>query len=448
MDKKEERPLRPDAPSGADISEFSTSTAWAEKVVARQSEASGGRARVWWCVGWVGVLRDIPELADKSDEELQRMLCDDAEYVRIQQLAMRDDRGWLKRLSDEMIPCVSSPWHRFDPSGERNRYKKAHVHVLFRFEGKKSYTQIQAIVRRVFGNHASPGIQAVESVPGAARYLCHLDQPGKYQYPTDGPFGPVEFAGFDVEPYFAMSEAQRKDALDQLFRLAEDGGYGELCRFVPFVREYHPDLYAFLLGDSAYPKVAGYLRSLHFSKKEEKAERAAAAVGTKRVVYVYGESGVGKTLFAKRYGKENGLSSFIAGAGNDPLQGYDGSQVLVLDEIRPRVFEWADLLKLLDPHTTSLAAARYKNVDVSPVCCVIMTSVLSPQEFVCGVRGVGTEDWQQFFRRISCVMHITRDLITYERVDGTPINARRNNLLESLPSDDEGLEAFMQTLYI
>lgn len=85
---------------------------------------------------------------------------------------------WMGQLAEMHVRAFVSPLHDHDkhPDGAA---KKAHYHVEVMFDGKKSLDQ----VREAFGGIASNGyVEAVESLEGYARYLCHMDNPEKAQY--------------------------------------------------------------------------------------------------------------------------------------------------------------------------------------------------------------------------------------------------------------------------
>ena len=84
---------------------------------------------------------------------------------------------WLDILSSFCVSAFVSPLHDSDvnPDGEP---KKPHWHVMLMFEGKKSIDQVVGLISQLGG----VGCQHVNSVRGYARYLCHLDNPEKYQY--------------------------------------------------------------------------------------------------------------------------------------------------------------------------------------------------------------------------------------------------------------------------
>ena len=85
--------------------------------------------------------------------------------------------GWQEILSECFVPAFISPLHDKDinPTGEE---KKPHWHVLVMFEGKKSIEQVEEIFKKIGG----VGVEKVNSLRGYSRYLCHMDNPEKYQY--------------------------------------------------------------------------------------------------------------------------------------------------------------------------------------------------------------------------------------------------------------------------
>lgn len=88
--------------------------------------------------------------------------------------------NWKSVLADQCIPAFISPLHDLDtnPTGE---VKKAHWHVMIMFEGPKTMDQAKSVFDLIGG----VGCEVVNSLRGYARYLCHLDNPEKYQYNTE-----------------------------------------------------------------------------------------------------------------------------------------------------------------------------------------------------------------------------------------------------------------------
>lgn len=128
---------------------------------------------------------------------------------------------WQERLGEQCIPCFVSPLHDKDinPTGEP---KKPHYHVLFCYDGKKTFEQVSVVVSIIGG----VGCKRVQSTRGYARYLCHLDNPEKAQYqPNDV----KQFAGADylsiiglpVDKYKALCEMQEYCIANNVFCYAD-----------------------------------------------------------------------------------------------------------------------------------------------------------------------------------------------------------------------------------
>ena len=100
-----------------------------------------------------------------------------------------------------------------------------------------------------------------------------------------------------------------------------------------------------------------------------------------KVVYVCGAAGSGKTTFAKMLCEVNGYRYFISGSKRDPLQNLPTDvDVIILDDLAPDVFEWKEILKLLDNHTASAAGARFSDKYVNT------SSIVELQQYTTSTR--------------------------------------------------------------
>lgn len=88
--------------------------------------------------------------------------------------------NWQDILAGFFVPAFVSPLHDKDvnPTGES---KKPHHHVMIMFDGVKTNEQAEDIFSAIGG----VGCERVQSIRGYARYLCHLDNPEKAQYPPE-----------------------------------------------------------------------------------------------------------------------------------------------------------------------------------------------------------------------------------------------------------------------
>lgn len=138
------------------------------------------------------------------------------------------------------------------------------------------------------------------------------------------------------------------------------------------------------------------------------------------VIYIMGEPGAGKTRVAKEFVRR--LIEWSAGAmpepfrccqtaATNPMDEYNGEEILFMDDMRGSALSASDWLKLLDPYNASPSSARYKNKQ--PACrAVIITSTKDPIEFFyyCKQLGGGdrSEALDQFMRRIQCLTKVFR----------------------------------------
>ena len=88
--------------------------------------------------------------------------------------------NWQDILVEQRVPCFISPLHEHDinPDGSK---KKSHYHVMVMYDSVKTVQQASDLFSLIGG----VGQEIIQSQRGYARYLCHLDNPEKYQYNID-----------------------------------------------------------------------------------------------------------------------------------------------------------------------------------------------------------------------------------------------------------------------
>lgn len=87
--------------------------------------------------------------------------------------------NWQDLLAENFIPAFISPFHDkdIDPTGDP---KKPHYHVIIMYDGPVVPDQARSVFYLIGG----VGCEMIKSLRGYARYLCHLDNPDKAQYPV------------------------------------------------------------------------------------------------------------------------------------------------------------------------------------------------------------------------------------------------------------------------
>lgn len=133
-----------------------------------------------------------------------------------------------------------------------------------------------------------------------------------------------------------------------------------------------------------------------------------------QVIFITGESGVGKTTYAKELAKGKGYSFFVAGGTNDPFDGYGGQDCVILDEIRPENVELSDLLKWTDNHTRSMVKSRWYNKVINEVKLIIITSIRSLEDFYKLTQNHEEAMIKQLRRRVFGYVKMTKEEIIFK----------------------------------
>lgn len=120
-----------------------------------------------------------------------------------------------------------------------------------------------------------------------------------------------------------------------------------------------------------------------------------------QVIFITGKSGTGKTYYAKKLFDKMNLDYCISSSSNDPFQDYLGQKGMILDDLRDKAFELADLLKILDNNTSSSVKSRFSNKVFNGEVIIITSSVPINYWYKEYRSRDGFEDLLQLYRRIS-----------------------------------------------
>lgn len=264
---------------------------------------------------------------------------------------------------------------------------KPHYHIAIRFNNVVDYKN----VAKWFGIEE----QYVGKVKGRwqdiLKYLTHENAPMKYQYSTD-----------DVVCNFDYNQA-KEDGLGRKEEIMQRIVNGE-------IREFNLHKEINIIEYDKYRKSIenAFLYRQKFLK--EKSEREM------EVVFISGVSGSGKTTQAKMMCESQNYSYFVSSSSNDPFDGYEGQDAIILDDLRGSSFSFADLLKITDNHTSSSVKSRYKN-KILECRLIIITSILPIEEFYSNVFESSEEPLIQFKRRCQTYIQMTRKLMRVSYFD-------------------------------
>lgn len=158
---------------------------------------------------------------------------------------------WMDILSMQFVPCFISPLHENDvnPTGEP---KKAHYHIMLMFDNVKTKEQATAIFDKIGG----VGCEAVNSIRGYARYLCHLDNPEKAQYSIDEV---KALCGADYRNVIGLP-TDRKKAIREMMCYCRENNIVSFSDLFEYSSEYRDDWFDVLITNGAFV-MKEYLKS-------------------------------------------------------------------------------------------------------------------------------------------------------------------------------------------
>lgn len=159
--------------------------------------------------------------------------------------------NWKELLEEDRIPYMYV-YHDNDlnPDGS---IKKPHYHLVLCFDGVKSDSQVKYFALR-YGS-ANGVYQVVNSIRSMARYLRHLDNPDKYQYPRES----VVCSCIDYDEVCSLVSDKYGCVADMMDWVEENNCFS-LYHLMMYARTDKPDWFR-ALCDSSAVVMREYLKS-------------------------------------------------------------------------------------------------------------------------------------------------------------------------------------------
>ena len=151
---------------------------------------------------------------------------------------------WIERLDQYHIAALVSPLHDRD-TNPNGKSKKPHYHVLLIFESPADY---ENKVAPIFAEIGAVGREAVNSLRGYARYLCHLDNPEKAQY------SPSEVRCMGGADFYAITNLPTDDIklLSEIFEYIQKNEIYSLAELIEVSRVYRPEWFSMIAMSRCY----------------------------------------------------------------------------------------------------------------------------------------------------------------------------------------------------
>lgn len=268
-----------------------------------------------------------------------------------------------------------------------------HSHLMLRFKDSCPTTAILNKCKSCGITITEQQLERCKKWESAVAYLTHenVDKP---KYPRS-----LIKSNFDFDSVIDK-EVQRKNATHDKARACDivqqiaDG----------IIKEYNLHNYLSVIEYNTYKKDIDTAFIYRANLLRNEVNRSMECV------FITGDSGVGKTTFAKNLAKEHNYDVFVSSSSNDVLDGYGGQPCIILDDLRPSALGLADLLKLLDNNTNSSVKSRYKN-KVLECQLIIVTTTLAIDDFFKNVFTEQPETIVQLKRRCQLMFNMTKTSI-------------------------------------
>lgn len=298
--------------------------------------------------------------------------------------------------------------------------KPDHLHAVIKFEKGRGGTlwelaaaigvEHQYVEKAGFGRYAHDNMLS---------YLTHVKYTEKFQYaPTDvATVRGDDYLGIDAMRRGAWEKGRasikKKQATEGFEDLWEKCFTGEVSMSQIDLTDEYARIYAMNKRS-----IDDALESFGRRRATRAALKMRNGDFSTTVVYVTGSAGVGKTHFANDFISHAVAQAKVAGeswdvyraATNNPLDDWQGQEILLLDDLRASAMSATEWLLLLDPKNASPASTRYKNKQNVAPRMIVITASIEPVEFFFYVRQRGdvNEALDQFIRRLSATVEVYR----------------------------------------
>ncbi|WP_321388408.1 Rep family protein [uncultured Enterococcus sp.] len=284
-----------------------------------------------------------------------------------------------------------------------------HYHIAMRFDNPRHLTALASEINDHIHNFS---IKKGSNYKSMFSYLCHRTKTSEHKFQ----YNPHSVrANFNYPQWLSQVSGEVSTTRKtQIKRFLNEFGIGDIG-----MEEIKILLTPYEFAENK--RKIDVIHELILDKNFEKFKEMMIANGEEiQSYYLFGDTGTGKTRFAKE--KFDG-EYYITGSNRDLFAGYTNQNTVIIDELRPDSISYNELLKLLDPFNfENVAGSRYFDKKLCAKNRVI-TTPYNPEDFYHEIKNGGdiqiieTRDKQttpeksyekptpdkkeQFFRRIS-----------------------------------------------
>lgn len=164
-------------------------------------------------------------------------------------------KNWKEIISSWLVDCLVSPLHDKDVN-ETGEPKKSHRHGILFFDSLKSFEQVQELIAPL--NGPIP-IMPRGSKRNCVRYLCHLNNPEKYQYNEDDV---LEFQNANYQE-LKQRDSDKYAYIGEMMDWVDEQGQFSYAVLLRYARAEKPSWFKCLCDNGTYV-MKEYCKSLEY----------------------------------------------------------------------------------------------------------------------------------------------------------------------------------------
>lgn len=298
------------------------------------------------------------------------------------------------------------------------KLKEPHIHVLFKTKESQDVETIANAIG-IAPEYIEFAKQGKYVYSNMLSYLIHAKDKQKHQYSPDEV---LTLVGVDYKTQFNnlssqwkigaikktdnqkihnLTDKQLESVIDKI--LTQEISYDEISTVPEYKKAY---IFNKQLFERAFERVAeDKYKTFQKNITDKKIEKLS--------IYIYGETGTGKTKFARELAER--IRNFIyvytgetwdsvSLSSKNPFDDYNGEEIIILDDFRENTLEFNECLKVFGPNEIAPAAARYKNKKIY-FHVAIITTTKRPERLFKKAKEDYLENIRQFERRMGLIIN-------------------------------------------
>lgn len=349
--------------------------------------------------------------------------------------------------SDDDIKEFAMIVHDKDLKEDKSTYVEPHLHLFLNFRQQKSLKYVSELVsdKENYIDYFNRDTVPDKNERNGFLYLLHRTKSASHKHQ------------YSIKELIVSDKSNIKEKIKQweenYFKAIKKlEGYGRnavikdyLEKYAEFLIDYDEleqklNRYEIAKNMDVIKKIdALRLKKLHQQYVKDESYK------NKKVIWIYGSSGLGKTRLSKEIAQnfidnnsiKHNQSIYVTQSNRDPFQDYTSENVIILEEFRSTTgIAENELFQILDKTNANFSAgSRYSDKKLMPDL-VIINSIYEPTE----VLNFEMIDVNQIIRRIDAILHLDKLNIAKQKYQDRQFydfEVSKNHIYQPPKKDDE-----------